>query len=195
MEIDERNDLRGYLPFQMLRLAATPLLLAVPALVGQGRAGLALTATVLLLLDLVDCGLARVAAHAGVLARTGRRACSDSSWYQCGDKVIDQVQYAAALCLVWSWPAPALSPHRRMLLLAAWLWRSVGVALFVRSGAAKASLWLSVFPDLFKELLVLWAVFPSAGAAAISAVVVAKVAFEVVKGRYVLPDKRPRAEN
>lgn len=169
------SDSQTFLPYQIARVAATPLLLAAPALGGGGdrRASLAWLALLLTLLDGIDCNTLTMS------SRTFAR-CYTSHWYQAGDKLLDQAQYAAALHLAWAWPA--LGSGGVALLLAAWLWRSLGVATFLRS---RAILWLAVCPDVFKELLVLWWILPGAGWSVVALLVAAKVAFEVLKGSQV----------
>lgn len=166
---------RHYLPLQLLRVAGTPLLLLVP------RGSYALLAAVLLLLDAMDC--------------VPFTHCASNRWYRATDKLLDLVQYAAALCVVvWTW-APS-SSAAIVLLGAALAYRSVGVALAVRDdeafdAAPRALAWLALFPDVFKELLLLLGVAAMLALGdravwllALGVVVPLKVAFERLKAAY-----------
>lgn len=62
----------------------------------------------------------------------------------------------------------------------AWAWRMVGVAQLMRTGELKVLTW---FPDVFKELLVLWCILPNASVAVMACVVLAKMVFENLKAK------------
>lgn len=107
--------------------------------------------------------------------------CSDS--YQFADKILDQVQYAAALFLLWTY-CGFWSP----VIVIAYILRWIGVVLFAHEGSvgAKAKRWLALFPDLTKELLLLIAVLGTENASPlmITLTITAKIAFEVVRMLY-----------
>lgn len=158
-----------YVPYQVMRIVSTMLLFLVPYVAGTNRAGLVCVAILLTELDLVDCPW----------AFTSRAVkCTNSSWYQCVDKLIDQVQYMVALALIWNWPL--ITYQRRIILVIALSWRWIGVLLFVRSKGTEPR-FLILFPDLFKELIVLWGCFPRSGWRSITFVIVGKVIFEWIK--------------
>jgi hypothetical protein len=51
----------------------------------------------------------------------------------------------------------------------------------------RASMAHVLCPDLFKELIVLWACFPNSGLAAITLVIIGKILFEWLKGSSIKP--------
>lgn len=106
--------------------------------------------------------------------------------YQFADKMVDQVQYAVALALLWAY-CGFWSP----VIVIAYLLRWIGVTLFAHDGSVgyKAKRWLALFPDVTKELLLLVAVLGPAGATPtlIALVIVGKYLFEL--GRLVYATK------
>ena len=170
-----------FFPHQVMRLVATMWLFLVPCAVGTDRMGLVCVAILLTELDLIDCPW----------AFTSRAIkCTSSSWYQCVDKLIDQMQYMVALALIWNWPL--ITAQRRLILIIALSWRWVGVLSFVLSKGTEPK-FLVLFPDLFKELLVLWGCFPKSGGLAIALVIVGKVIFEGIKCEWSTNRSYPRA--
>ena len=169
-----------YFPFQAIRLVATVLMFLIPVVAGKNRMGLILMVIFLTFIDTVDCPWNR------------SYSCDGSVWYQCMDKLIDQMQYMVALAIIWNWPL--ITPQRRIILIITLMWRWIGVLLFVRSEATEPT-WLMLCPDLFKELIVLWACFPNSGSGAIALVIVAKILFECIKGSSIKSSIKPKLKN
>jgi hypothetical protein len=154
-----------FIPFQLFRLASSPLITIVPI---HERESLLFLATLLIVLDLMDCTKQ---------LNTIYSLCN-TYWYQFGDKIIDQVQYMVALYVLWS--APIIEVHHKTILFVAWIWRMVGVYLFI---STKNKIWLTICPDLFKELLVLWYFIPNAGVIETTILIILKIAFEIQKSK------------
>jgi hypothetical protein len=169
------NMVTDFVPYQLLRIAATPtILLAV--LAPSDRMVFLLLALVLVLLDALDCRFGDVFNR--LRGRPGLIPCSSSAWYRVVDKLTDQMQYAAALCLLW--PVRSVPTDLKRALLAAWAWRMAGVAAYVFQSDPVL---LVVFPDFFKEFLVLWALPTTSSPLPLVPLVVAgKAAFEWLKG-------------
>ena len=174
------HDRRDFAPYQLLRVALTPALLCASHL--RPKEMLLALAAILLVLDVVDCRLGDALNRHVFVGRPALNPCSTSAAYRAVDKLTDQMQYAAALCLLWT--APGVPPSLKWALLAAWLWRMIGVAFYVAS--------LVAFPDLFKEFLVLWAACssPSFALALTPIVFAGKAAFERIKGSIDEEDRR-----
>lgn len=167
------------MPWQALRILLTPsLIISLLVLSRSGNAKMALLTlvVVLTLLDFVD---------ANPLIRLKGHVDTERGSYQYADKMIDQAQYAAALVVIastgWRWPGDQTHAQTKtMLLVVAWAWRMVGVAQLMRSGELKVLTW---FPDVFKELLVLWCILPNANVVVMACVVLAKMVFENLKAK------------
>lgn len=165
------------MPWQALRILLTPcLILAISVLSHGGSEKMAVfvLALILLVLDLLDANpLVRM--KAGVDIEYGS--------YHYADKLLDQAQYAAALVIItsagWRWPGdPALSQGKTALLLVSWTWRMLGIAQLMRTGELKVLTW---FPDIFKEMLVLWCILPNAHPLVVVCLVIMKMVFEYLK--------------
>ncbi len=165
------------MPWQALRILLTPCLCISLLMLSRGSSEKTATfvlAVLLVILDIVD---------ANPLIRLKGGVETESGSYQYADKMIDQAQYAAALVIIvsagWRWPGdPANAQGKTALLLIAWTWRMLGVAQLMRTGELKTLTW---FPDIFKELLVLWCILPDANPAIVTLVVGAKMVFEHLK--------------
>lgn len=165
------------MPWQALRILLTPSLCISLLMLSRGsseRTATLVLAVLLVVLDIVD---------ANPLIRLKGGVETESGSYQYADKMIDQAQYAAALVIIvsagWRWPGdPANAQGKTALLLIAWTWRMLGVAQLMRTGELKTLTW---FPDVFKELLVLWCILPDANPAIVTLVVGAKMVFEHLK--------------
>jgi hypothetical protein len=164
-----------FIPFQLARLVLTFLLLVIPLTAGVGRLAMVEMAVMLIALDFFDI-ISFGAAEARLFDPNFYANAGRSDWYQFSDKLIDQVQNTVALAIMWNWPL--LQPRGRKILLAAIMWRWVGVWA-VRSDVT--SLRLLMFPDVFKELLVLFAFVPNPTMLTITLVILIKVMFEVVQ--------------
>jgi hypothetical protein len=141
---------------------------------GSEKMATLVLAILLLLLDFVD---------ANPLIRLKGGVDTEKGSYQYVDKLIDQLQYVAALTVItsvgWRWPGnPVSSQGKTMLLVVAWAWRMLGVVKLMRTGDLKTLTW---FPDIFKELLVLWCVLPDAHPLIVVCLVLAKMVFEYLK--------------
>lgn len=165
--------------FWIYRLIATVVLIPVVAYGIHSstdcRKRIGIIAFALLVLDGIDTLILKIDTHA-VLSNKDIE-CSEQ--YQFADKVVDQVQYAAALTLLWTY-CGFWSP----VIATAYLLRWIGVALFAHDGSvgAKAKRWLALFPDVTKELLLLFAVMgPCASPLMITLTIVAKVVFELAR--------------
>jgi hypothetical protein len=163
---------RKFVPFQLARLALTLLLFFVAPTNGTGPRGMIVMVLLIMSFDFLDIlafgASERRLTDPDFYANAGR-----SDYYQLTDKLIDQVQYVVALAIMWNWPQ--LQPPRRAILIIALCWRWIGLWV-LRSNPH--SNWLLMFPDVFKELLVLWAIVPSRNPLLLCGVLVGKVLFE-----------------
>lgn len=164
-----------FLPFQQLRLLLTPCIFLSKYIGCNGNNGdmsLIILAVLLLLLDIIDCKVVQIIKH------IDKKLCSRSNYYQMGDKFIDQIQYGAAIIMVWTWPI--LNDQQKLILLASWIWRSVGVVIFMKTKNLRV---LTVFPDMIKEFLVLWFFIPQSNWIVIVLLIGLKMIFEYAKSK------------
>lgn len=165
--------------WQVLRIILTPsLLISLYVLIHTKNEKFAVLTLVivLLLLDFVD-GNPIIRKWGGVNFYSGA--------YHYTDKLLDQAQYAAALALVssanWRWPGdPTLARAKCITLILSWAWRMIGVGQLMRTGRLDVLTW---FPDVFKELLILWCIIPNAGIVEVCIVIVGKMVFEWLKAK------------
>lgn len=173
--------------WQVLRVVLTPsLLISLYVLTHSESEQLAILTLVivLILLDFVD---------ANPILRTWGGVDVYRGAYHYADKLMDQAQYAAALALVssasWRWPGDPTSAHAKyIVLILSWTWRMIGVGQLMRTGELDILTW---FPDVFKELLVLWCILPNAGIVEVCAVIVGKMVFEWLKAKGKLDVLKP----
>ena len=172
---------RKFIPFQVARLMLTVLLFFVPVTNGVGRRGMIMMVLLIMSFDFFDI-LAFGASERRLLDPDFYANAGRSDWYQLTDKLMDQIQYVVALVIMWNWLP--LQPPRRTILVVALMWRWIGLWV-VRSNPT--SRWLLMFPDVFKELIVLWAIMPTQNLLLLCAVLVGKVLFEVFQKTIKLP--------
>lgn len=130
----------------------------------------------LLILDMVDSVAYYIENRATVILE-----CKED--YQRADKIVDQVQYGFVLLLLLACCANAIDTIALVVLVMMYALRWIGVALFVNHGSigSDARRWLTVFPDVTKELLLLLGFVPAPHPAVIAGVVVAKTGFEIAR--------------
>lgn len=158
--------------FWAIRLISTLSLLPVLTYV-KPRWRPAAVAAALLAMDMID-------APVFYATRGGVQKLECVAEYQRADKLVDQVQYAAALVLLY-----VMCRFSDRVIVATHLLRWIGVFLFVRDGSvgSRAKRWLAFCPDVTKELLLL-ASFPSWNVAwAVVAVIAGKTLFEYARLR------------
>ena len=134
-----------YLSFVVLLRLLSSLFLILCGYFAKGRRLPVVLAGVLLLLDTID-GLVKWTRTQGSI--------ECDKHYQAYDKLVDQIQYAIAILMVY----PIMAPNPILtLIVASHMWRWIGVCLFISEGAigSRGKRWLVLFPDLTKELLVI----------------------------------------
>ena len=91
------------------------------------------------ILDTIDCGVTKL---------FYKYSCQTHQ-YQSNDKLIDLMTYVLVIIIFWNY----LPDNHKNILLIALFWRMIGVIRFYDTNNSK---YMIIFPDLFKELLLLY---------------------------------------